>query len=51
MRRSLILAAGFVLDGQSDVLANPADPRTAPVFDPSIRGHTSQFMLRFRKPG
>lgn len=43
-------AAGFVLDGQSDVLANPADPRTANVFDPSIRGHTSQFMLRFRKP-
>lgn len=44
-------AAGFVLDGQSDVLANPADPRTASVFDPSIRGHTSQFMLRFKKPG
>jgi len=46
-----VQAAGFVLDGQSDVLANPADPRTANVFDPSIRGHTSQFMLRFRKPG
>jgi predicted methyltransferase len=43
-------AAGFVLDGQSDILANPADPRTANVFDASIRGHTSQFMLRFRKP-
>lgn len=43
-------AAGFVLDGQSDILANPADPRTANVFDPSIRGHTSQFLLRFRKP-
>ena len=26
------------------------DPRTANVFDPSIRGKTSQFMLRFRKP-
>ncbi len=44
-------AAGFVLDGQSDILANPADPRTANVFDPSIRGHTSQFLLRFKKPG
>ena len=44
-------AAGFVLDGQSDLLANPADPRTANVFDPSIRGHTSQFLLRFKKPG
>jgi predicted methyltransferase len=44
-------AAGFVFDGESDVLANPADPRTAGVFDPSIRGHTDQFVLRFRKPG
>lgn len=45
-----VLAAGFVLDGESDILANPADPLTANVFDASIRGHTSQFMLRFRKP-
>ncbi|WP_339914884.1 methyltransferase [uncultured Brevundimonas sp.] len=44
-------AAGFVLDGESEVLVNPDDPLTASVFDPSIRGHTSQFMLRFRKPG
>ena len=43
-------AAGFVLDGSSDLLARPDDPRTANVFDPSIRGRTSQFMLRFRKP-
>jgi predicted methyltransferase len=46
-----VLAAGFVLDGQSDILANAADPLTASVFDASIRGRTSQFMLRFRKPG
>lgn len=45
-----VMAAGFVLDGESDLLAAPADPRTASVFDPSIRGRTSQFMLRFRKP-
>ena len=45
-----VLAAGFVLDGESDLLANPADPRTASVFDGAIRGRTSQFMLRFRKP-
>lgn len=43
-------AAGFVFDGESKALANPADPRTAAVFDPSIRGHTDQFVLRFRKP-
>jgi len=44
-------AAGFVLDGESGVLARADDPMTANVFDPSIRGRTSQFMLRFRKPG
>jgi predicted methyltransferase len=34
----------------SSILANPADPRTAKVFDQSIRGHTDQFILKFRKP-
>ena len=43
-------AAGFVLVGETDVLRNPADPHTALVFDPSIRGHTDQFVLKFRKP-
>ena len=43
-------AAGFVLDGESDILKNDTDPLTANVFDGSVRGHTSQFMLRFRKP-
>jgi predicted methyltransferase len=46
-----VIAAGFVLDGESPVLANPTDPRTQSVFDPAIRGHTDQFILRFRKPG
>ncbi len=46
-----VLAAGFVADGESDVLRNPADPHTANVFDPAIRGKTDQFVLRFRKPG
>jgi predicted methyltransferase len=45
-----VLAAGFVLDAQSELLANPGDPRTLPVFDPSIRGRTDQFIFRFRKP-
>jgi predicted methyltransferase len=45
-----VLAAGFKLDAESKLLANPADPHTANVFDPSIRGHTDQFILRFRKP-
>lgn len=43
-------AAGFVFDGESDALRNPADPHTVKVFDKSIRGHTDQFIYRFRKP-
>ncbi|WIG55464.1 MAG: hypothetical protein OJF61_001250 [Rhodanobacteraceae bacterium] len=43
-------SAGFVFDGSSDALVNPNDPLNIKVFDPSIRGHTSQFIYRFRKP-
>ncbi len=43
-------AAGFVLEAESDILLSAADPLTANVFDEAIRGRTSQFMLRFRKP-
>ncbi len=45
-----VTAAGFVFDGESKVLANPADPHTKFVFDPSIHGKTDQFIYRFRKP-
>lgn len=45
-----VTAAGFVLDAESPVLANPADPKTQIVFDPAIRGKTDQFVLKFRKP-
>jgi predicted methyltransferase len=45
-----ITAAGFVLDAESDLLRNPADDHTKPVFDPSIRGKTDRVVLRFRKP-
>lgn len=49
--RQQVEAAGFEFVGESRVLRNPADDRTLPVFDPSIRGRTDQFVLRFRKPG
>ncbi|MEO8444932.1 MAG: methyltransferase domain-containing protein [Gammaproteobacteria bacterium] len=45
-----ITAAGFVLDGESDVLGNPTDDRTKSAFDPSVQGRTDQVVLRFRKP-
>jgi predicted methyltransferase len=47
---SQVLQAGFVLEAESPLLANPADPHTAKVFAPEIRGHTDQFVFKFRKP-
>ncbi|MDI1363920.1 MAG: class I SAM-dependent methyltransferase [bacterium] len=43
-------AAGFKLEAESPLLRDAADPHTASVFDPSIRGKTDQFILKFRKP-
>jgi len=43
-------AAGFKLVGESKVLRNPKDPRDKLVFDPAIRHHTDQFILKFMKP-
>ncbi len=48
--RREVEAAGFKFESESSILANPADLRTAKVFDPAIRGHTDQFILKFRKP-
>lgn len=48
--RAEIESAGFKFDGSLPILANPADPHTAIVFDPSIQGKTDQFVYRFRKP-
>jgi predicted methyltransferase len=45
-----VLAAGFKLDAESAVLANKADDHTKNVFDPSVKGHTDQFLFRFKKP-
>jgi predicted methyltransferase len=44
------LAAGFTLAGESTLLHNPADTHDVVVFSPAIRGHTDQFVLKFRKP-
>ena len=42
--------AGFVFDGESDVLRVPADDHSKNVFDPSIRGNTDRVVYRFRRP-
>jgi predicted methyltransferase len=46
-------AAGFVLEAESDVLANPDDSRDWNIFvDGGVRrDRTDRFVLRFRKPG
>ncbi len=49
--RKEIEGSGLVFAGSTPVVANPADPHTAAVFDPSIRGRTDQFVFRFRKAG
>ncbi len=46
-----VLAAGFVLDAESDLLAHPEDARTRHVYEADMRGVTDQFFFRFRKPG
>lgn len=43
-------AAGFKFDGQSDVLKNPMDDHTKAIFDPAVRGHADQYVLKFSKP-
>ncbi|TQV87933.1 class I SAM-dependent methyltransferase [Aliikangiella coralliicola] len=43
--------AGFILDGDSDALAQPDDDRTQAFFSADLKGKpTDRFMLRFRKP-
>ena len=48
--RSEVEAAGFVFEASDPILHNPNDAHTANVFEPVVRGHTDQFVLRFRKP-
>jgi predicted methyltransferase len=44
-----VIAAGFKLVNESDLLRNPADDRTKPTRE-SSRGKTDQFVLLFQKP-
>jgi predicted methyltransferase len=48
--RSDFEGAGFVFEGQSDLLHVANDDHTILVFDPTIRGKTDKFVSRFRKP-
>jgi len=46
----IVQAAGFVLEAESDLLANPADNPRRSIFDPMLNRNTDQFLLRFSKP-
>jgi predicted methyltransferase len=45
-----VLAAGFELAVDSNLLANPKDDRSVMVFTPGARGTTDQALFVFRKP-
>jgi predicted methyltransferase len=47
--REEVVAAGFVLDAESTILANKDDPHAIKVFDPTIKGKTDRFAYRFVK--
>jgi predicted methyltransferase len=42
--------AGFVVEGDSSLLANPGDDHTEGVFTEGLRGKTDRFLLKLRKP-
>jgi predicted methyltransferase len=49
--RQKLLAAGFGLEAESQILRNPDDDRTKAFFDPEMKGkNTDKFALLFRKP-
>ena len=48
--KRLLEAAGFVIEGESDLLANPADNHTLGIRDASLERRTDQFLFLARKP-
>jgi predicted methyltransferase len=47
--RDVLTKAGFTIEAESQILANPADDHTKGVRD--MARHTDQFLIRARKPG
>ncbi len=44
-----ITAAGFVLEARGDMLRNPDDDLSKPMYDPQVRGKTDRVVFRFRR--
>jgi predicted methyltransferase len=47
--KAVLTKAGFKIDAESDLLKNPKDDHTKGVRDPSVAGHTDQFLIRAKK--
>ena len=45
-----VTGAGFTLEDDNPLLANPDDDHTQNVFTEGLRGNTDRFLLKFRKP-
>jgi len=45
-----VTSAGFKLVAEGKFLRRANDDQTKPIFDPSVRGHTDQYALKFVKP-
>jgi predicted methyltransferase len=45
-----ILAAGFKLEDETDLLENPEDSMDTMVHEKGVRDRTSRFVLKFKKP-
>ena len=48
--RQEALKAGFLIDGESDLLADSEDAHDKFVFDEDVRGKTDRFLFRLKKP-
>lgn len=48
--KRLLEAAGFVVEAESDLLANPADNHALGIRDASLERRSDQFLFRARKP-
>ena len=47
---ALIESAGFIVEAESDLLANPKDDHRRSIFDPRYNRNTDRFLLRVRVP-
>ena len=48
--KDVLMKAGFAIEAESNLLANPADDHTKGIRDPSVARQTDQFLIRARKP-